>query len=303
MVTNNKRRSAGDKAIDIFIIICLVLLSIACLFPLYQVFVVSVSSPNIVMKKNAFLYFPEGFNVEAYKIVFSNKNIRSGFMNTLLYISVGTVMNIVTTSLTAYTLSKKNVLLKKPLMIYFSITMYFGGGLIPMFLLINGMHLMNSHLAILLPGAFSVWNMIIMRTQFVSIPDELKESAMLDGASDMVILTRILLPLSGSVIAVLSLFSIVGFWNMWYEPMIYLTERSKYPLQSVLREILIDSSTQMMAGAGANKQLKMNVRTNSAARTLVKYANIIVCTVPILVVYPFLQKYFVKGMLVGSLKG
>ena len=122
MVTNNKRRSAGDKAIDIFIIICLVLLSIACLFPLYQVFVVSVSSPNIVMKKNAFLYFPEGFNVEAYKIVFSNKNIRSGFMNTLLYIAVGTVMNIVTTSLTAYTLSKKNVLLKKPLMIYFSIT-------------------------------------------------------------------------------------------------------------------------------------------------------------------------------------
>ena len=130
----------------------------------------------------------------------------------------------------------------------------------------------------------------------------MKEVAMIDGASDFTILFRILIPLSGSVIAVLVLFSAVGYWNMWYEPMIFLTERSKYPIQSVLREILIDSSTQMMAGAG-NIQTKFTAKTNAAAQTLIKYANIMVCTVPILLVYPFLQKYFVKGVMVGSLKG
>ena len=193
-------------------------------------------------------------------------------------------------------------MLKKPIMIYFSITMYFSGGLIPTFLLINQLGLMNTCWAILLPGACSVWDIIIMRTQFVSVPDGLKEAATIDGASDFTILFRVLLPLSGAVIAVLVLFSAVGYWNMWYEPMIYLTKRSQYPIQSVLREILIDSNAQMMAGAG-KVQIKMDTSKNKAVQTLVKYANIVVCTVPILVVYPFAQKYFVKGVMVGSLKG
>ena len=193
-------------------------------------------------------------------------------------------------------------MLKKPIMIFFAITMYFGGGLIPSFLLVNKMGLMDTCWAILLPGACNVWNIIIMRTQFVNIPDGLKEVATIDGASDVTILFRILIPLSGAVIAVLVLFSAVGYWNMWYEPMIYLTKRSQYPIQSVLREILIDSNAQMMAGAGKT-QIKLSNTKDPAIQTLVKYANIVVCTIPILVVYPFAQKYFVKGVMVGSLKG
>ncbi len=297
-----KKRSGGDIALDVFNYIMLTLLALICLFPLYQVAVVSVSDPLMVMKKNSMLFWPEGFHVEAYKIVFSNKNIGTGFLNTLFYITVGTVLVLFTTITTAYPLSKKNVMLKRPIMIYLTITMYFGGGIIPIYLLINKMGMMNTPWAILLPGAVSVWDIIIMRTQFNNIPDGLTEAATIDGAGDFTILFRILVPLSGSVIAVLVLFSVVGYWNMWYEPMLYLTKRSAYPIQSVLREILIDSSAQIMAGAGKT-QVKFDAKSNKAAETLVKYATIVVCTVPILVVYPFLQKYFVKGVMVGSLKG
>lgn len=302
MKKTRKRRSGGDIALDVFNYVMLTLLAFICLFPLYQVAVVSVSDPLVVMKKNGMLFWPEGFNVEAYKIVFSNKNIASGFLNTLFYITVGTVLVLFTTVTTAYPLSKKNAMLKRPIMIYLTITMYFGGGIIPIYLLINKMGMMNTPWAILLPGAVSVWDIIIMRTQFNNIPDGLTEAATIDGAGDFTILFRILVPLSGSVIAVLVLFSVVGYWNMWYEPMLYLTKRSAYPIQSVLREILIDSNSQMMAGAGKT-QVKFDPKSSKAAGTLIKYATIVVCTVPILVVYPFLQKYFVKGVMVGSLKG
>ena len=298
----HSKANPGDRILDSVIYLALILLAIVCLYPLYQVLVGSISDPAVVMKKNGLLLLPEGIHFDAYRIVFSNQNIATGFLNTIFYIVVGTSLQFLTTVMSAYVLSKKNVMLKKPIMVYFTITMYFGGGIIPFFLLINQMQLMNTPWAILLPSACSVWNIIIMRTQFTNIPDGLKEAAMIDGASDFTILCRILIPLSGSVIAVLVLFSAVHYWNMWYEPMIFLTERAKYPIQSVLREILIDSNNQMMAGAG-NVQTRFNVKTNSAAQTLVKYANIIVCTVPILLVYPFLQKYFVKGVMVGSLKG
>lgn len=299
---NRIKWTKGDVVLDVIIYILLTLLALICLYPLYQVVVVSFSDPSIVQRKNGMLLAIEGFQTDAYKMVFSNKNIATGFKNSIFYILVGTVLQLATTVTAAYVLSKKNAMLKKPIMIYFSITMYFSGGLIPTFLLINQLGLMNTCWAILLPGACSVWDIIIMRTQFVSVPDGLKEAATIDGASDFTILFRVLLPLSGAVIAVLVLFSAVGYWNMWYEPMIYLTKRSQYPIQSVLREILIDSNAQMMAGAG-KVQIKMDTSKNKAVQTLVKYANIVVCTVPILVVYPFAQKYFVKGVMVGSLKG
>ena len=300
--SNRIKKTSGDIVMDVVIYILLTLLALICLYPLYQVVVDSFSDPNIVMKKNGLLFKIEGFQVDAYKMVFSNKNIATGFKNSLFYIVVGTGIQFLTTVTAAYVLSKKSAMLKKPIMIFFAITMYFGGGLIPSFLLVNKMGLMDTCWAILLPGACNVWNIIIMRTQFVNIPDGLKEVATIDGASDVTILFRILIPLSGAVIAVLVLFSAVGYWNMWYEPMIYLTKRSQYPIQSVLREILIDSNAQMMAGAGKT-QIKLSNTKDPAIQTLVKYANIVVCTIPILVVYPFAQKYFVKGVMVGSLKG
>ena len=300
--SNRIKKTSGDIVMDVVIYILLTLLALICLYPLYQVVVDSFSDPNIVMKKNGLLFKIEGFQVDAYKMVFSNKNIATGFKNSLFYIVAGTGIQFLTTVTAAYVLSKKGAMLKKPIMIFFAITMYFGGGLIPSFLLVNKMGLMDTCWAILLPGACNVWNIIIMRTQFVNIPDGLKEVATIDGASDVTILFRILIPLSGAVIAVLVLFSAVGYWNMWYEPMIYLTKRSQYPIQSVLREILIDSNAQMMAGAGKT-QIKLSNTKDPAIQTLVKYANIVVCTIPILVVYPFAQKYFVKGVMVGSLKG
>ncbi len=299
---NAIRKSFGDVVLDVVIYLILTILALICLYPLYQVLVNSFSDPDVVMKHNGLLPWIEGFHLDAYKMVFSNKNIASGFKNTLFYVVVGTLLQFITTVTAAYPLAKKNVMLKKPIMIFFSITMYFGGGLIPTYLLINNLGLVNTPWSILLPGACSVWDIIIMRTQFVNIPDGLKEVATIDGADDFTILFRILVPLSGAVIAVIVLFSAVGYWNMWYEPMIYLTKRSQYPIQSILREILIDSNSQMMAGAG-KVQVKHTNTSDPAVQNLIKYANIIVCTVPILVVYPFAQKYFVKGVMIGSLKG
>lgn len=296
------KKSAMERITDVIIYTILTILALLCLYPLYQVLVVSFSDPAIVMATNGFLFWPKGFHLDAYKIVFSNQNIWIGFQNTLFYILAGTSLQYALTALAAYPLSKNGLMLKRPLMIYMTITMYFSGGMIPFFLLINQLGLMNSRWAMIIPSAVNVWNIIVMRTQFNSIPDGLKDAATIDGANDITMLIRILLPLSGAVSAVLLLFSAVSYWNMWYEPMIFLTDRGKYPIQSVLREILIDNSSQMMAGK-AGAQVKFDHTTNAAAQTLVKYANIIVCTVPILVVYPFAQKFFVKGVMIGSLKG
>ncbi len=301
----HKKMSLSDLVFDGVNYTFLILLSILCFFPFYQVVVVSISDPAVVMKKNAMLIIPEGIQFDAYRMVFANTNIISGFKNTIFYIVVGTCLGLFTTITSAYILSKQNVMFKRPIMFYFAFTNYFSGGLIPTYLLVSKMHLVNTPWAILLPGMVAVWDIIIMRTQFVNIPNELKEAAMIDGASDVTILTRILLPLSGAVLAVFLLFFAVGYWNMWFEPMIYLTKRSQYPIQSVLREILIDNDSQMMAAGSGNAavQHKLDFKTNSAAKILLKYANIVVCTAPILAIYPFVQKYFVKGVILGSLKG
>lgn len=280
----------------------LFLLSLACIYPLYQVLVCSFSDPGVVATRNSLLFWPQGFQLDAYRIVFSNKNILTGFRNTILYMLPGTAFRYLITALTAYPLSLKDAKLKRPLMLFMAFTMYFSGGLIPYYLLINRLGIMNTIWVLIIPSGVNVWNIIIMRTQFVSIPDSLKEAAHIDGASALRILISVLLPLSGAVTAVLVLFTMVGYWNMWFEPMIFLTERGMYPLQSVLREILIESNEHMMAGkAGTN--VRLDPANMQSVKLLIKYANIIVCTVPILAVYPFAQKHFVKGVMIGSLKG
>ena len=297
------RRSAGEKIAYGLILVFLFLLAVICVYPLYQVFICSISDPQIVMKKNSLLIWPVGVHFDAYRLVFRNRNILSGFKNTLIYVSLGTLMQYAVTVFTAYPLSLRDAKLKRPLMIFMSITMYFNGGLIPFYLLINQLGMMNTLWAMLIPGAVNVWNIIIMRTQFTSLPASLKEAAVIDGAGDLTMLFRIMLPLSKAVTAVLVLFTAVGYWNMWFEPMIYLTNRADYPIQSILREILIDSNEQVLTGSGQAGNAIVTQNNLDAAKILVKYANIIVCTVPILCVYPFAQKYFVKGVMIGSLKG
>ena len=295
------KETRGDKVFNIVNLILVTLCVLLVLYPLYFILIASFSNPNLVAAGEVWFY-PREMTLDAYRTVFKNKDIVIGYLNTIFYAVFGTLFSLAMTLTSAYALSKRHFIGRNIIMFFFAFTMYFGGGLIPSFLLVNKMGLMDTCWAILLPGACNVWNIIIMRTQFVNIPDGLKEVATIDGASDVTILFRILIPLSGAVIAVLVLFSAVGYWNMWYEPMIYLTKRSQYPIQSVLREILIDSNAQMMAGAGKT-QIKLSNTKDPAIQTLVKYANIVVCTIPILVVYPFAQKYFVKGVMVGSLKG
>lgn len=298
----NKIRN-GSVIADIIIYTLMAALSFLFLYPLYQVLVNSISDPGIVATKNGVMLWPKGVHFDAYRVVFANKNIWIGFKNTILYMVLGTCFQYLITVLTAYPLSIKNLTFKKPILIYFTISMYFGGGLIPYFILINNLGLMNSMWVLIIPAGVNVYNMIIMRTQFVNLPDELKEAAYIDGAGDGTILFRILLPLSTAVTAVLVLFTAVHYWNMWFDPMIYLTKREMYPLQSILREILIDNAAIGQAGR-AGVQTKLNRNTDKAAvNALIKYATILVTTVPILVVYPFAQKYFVKGVMVGSLKG
>jgi putative aldouronate transport system permease protein len=249
------------------------------------------------MSHTGLLLSPQGFNLDAYAKVFQNPNIVGGYINTIVIVAGGTLLNLFMTSLGAYVLSRKGVPWTRTVMLVIVFTMFFSGGLIPMYLLVNNwLDLGNSLLALIIPGLISTWNLIILRTSFEAIPDGLIESARMDGAQDFTILFRIVLPLSLPVMAVMVLFYGVSHWNSWFSAMIYLRDRELFPLQLILREILIQNSTAYMSGDASASDVE-------AVGESIKYATIIVATLPILAVYPFLQKYFVKGVMIGSIKG
>ena len=275
----------------------LALLSLLCVYPVLYVLFASFSDSGRLMAHTGLLWKPLGFNVGAYKAVLENPVIGSGYLNTLFIVVVGTVYNLIMTSLGAYFLSRRTkVMLKNVVMVMIIITMFFSGGLIPFYLTVKMLGMYNSVWALIIPGGISTYNLIIMRTSFMSIPDSLEEAALIDGAGHMGVLLRIVIPLSKSIIAVMILYYGVGHWNSWFNAMVFLTDRSKFPLQLVLREILIQNDTNaMMQG--------VSVTDGISVAESVKYAVIIVATVPILCIYPFLQKYFVKGVMVGALKG
>lgn len=290
------RKTMGDKIFDGFNIIILSVLMLSTLYPLLYVAFASLSEPSELVKNNGFILSPQGFSLDAYKAVLKNRMILSGYTNTIFYVLVGTTYNILMTSMGAYILSRKKFFLKKYIMIMVVITMFFGGGLIPNYLLIDSLGLMGSRWALIIPGAISTWNLIVMRTSFMGIPESLEESAWIDGANDIIILFRIVLPLSLPVIAVMILYYGVGHWNAWFNAMIYLRKRELYPLQLVLREIIVQNSTDSMM------QGMMDINKEAISETI-KYSTIMVATLPILASYPFLQKYFVKGVMIGALKG
>lgn len=265
---------------------------------LYVLFA-SFSEPLRLTEHQGIIWKPLGFTLKGYKMVFRNPNILSGYSNTIFYVAVGTVVNLFMTSLGAYVLSRKNVLLTNFMMFLITFTMFFSGGLVPSYLLMQKLHLVNKRAAMILPGAISTWNLIVMRTSFMSLPDSLEESARIDGANDFIILFRIILPLSKALLAVMALFYAVGHWNSWFNAMLYLRKRHLYPLQLILREILItnDTSSMQMAQSGGD-MLNENIY-----RALIQYSTVIVATVPILCIYPFLQKYFVEGVMIGAIKG
>lgn len=290
------KRSLGEKVFDVLNILFMIGLMVATLYPFLYVAFASVSEVPKLTAHQGVLYRPLGFSLKAYAAVFADNKVLMGYANTIFYVVVGTALNLAMTVLGAYGLSKRNLYWGKIIMFVIIFTMFFGGGLIPTFLLVKGIGLYNSRMALIIPGLISTWNLIIMRTYFQSIPESLQESAKIDGANDFRILLRVILPLSGPVLAVITLFYGVGHWNSWFNAMVYLRDRKLYPLQLILREILIISES--ISTSGDTHELdKIGI-----AETI-KYATIIVATVPILLVYPFLQKYFVKGVMIGAIKG
>lgn len=292
-----KKKTVGEKIFDVINVIFLILLSIVTLYPFLYVLFASVSDPtSFMMKGTGILYRPLGFQIDTYRFVFKNKMMMIGFNNTLFYVVVGTAISMFLTCLGAYVLSRRDYLLKKPITIFIMLTMYFSGGLIPFFLVVKGLGMFDTIWAILLPSAISTYNMIVLRTAFEGVPDSIEESAKIDGANDFVILFRIVLPVCIPTLMVVGLFYAVGKWNAWFNAMVFIRDKNLYPLQLVLREILITSNARYMAQMGSSIEL-------TALGELIKYAAIIVATTPILIVYPFIQKYFVEGMMLGAVKG
>lgn len=292
------RRTVGDYIFDIANHIFLTMLVIVTLYPLYYILIASMSSPAAIAKHGVMMFWPEDITFKYYKAVFENPMILIGYRNTIFIVTVGTTINMLMTIFAAYTLSRKWLMGRKILMFIIVVTMFFGGGLIPTFLLVKNLGLYNSIWALIIPGAVSSWNIIMMRTYFMGIPDSLEESAKIDGANDFHVLFRIILPVSTPILAVMILFYAVGHWNAWFSASIYLKDKELFPLQLVLRSILISGSLKEMGDTGMG--------TSSNAREIskgLKYATVIVATLPILFVYPFVQKYFIKGIMIGSIKG
>jgi putative aldouronate transport system permease protein len=255
----------------------------------------SISNGNMLLKHQGFLLYPLGFSMDAYSKVFSNPEIISGYMNTIIYVVIGTSLNLVMTSLAAYGLSRKNVMLARPIMLMIIFTMYFSGGLVPNYLLMQSLGLIDTRLVLILPTALATFNLLLMKTSFLEISDSLEESARIDGANDIRILFQIFLPMSLPVLAVMVIFYGVANWNAWFNAMIYLESRQLYPLQLILREIILLNSLNKYTTDYASVDMIPVGET-------IKFATIIVTTLPILLIYPFMQKYFVKGVSLGAVK-
>ena len=291
-----EQKTFGSRMFTVVNAGLLVILTLLFLYPMWYVLMGSFSDPFMLFTSNDLLILPKGFSLRGYEQVFKNPNILRGYGNTLFYLSVGTTLNLLATSLGAYVLSRPDLMLKRFFTLMVVFTMYFGGGLIPTFLVVKGVGLYNSRFAIILPALVGTWNMIVMRTSFKALPASIEESAKIDGANDLVILFRIILPCAKATVAVIILYYAVGYWNNWFSAMIYLKDKSKYPLQLFLREILLANTSNGATAEGFEESDMLYLED------LVRYATIIISTVPILCAYPFCQKYFMKGVMMGSVK-
>jgi putative aldouronate transport system permease protein len=294
----NQQQSTGDKLFDWAVHAALALICVIVLYPLVFVLVASFSNPEAVMRGEVWLW-PKNVTLVGYQKIFQNSEILSGYMNTILYTLVGTAINLVMSVAAAYPLSRKDFYGRNAIAAMMVFTMFFSGGMVPTYLLVKNLGMLNTMWALIIPGAVSVYNILIMRTFFQSgIPYEMQEAAAIDGCSNLSTLVRIVLPLSMPIIAVMILFYSVGHWNAYFSALMYLTDRDKYPLQLFLREILIQGQMQEMLGIGDDSHAR-SVMEGEA----IKYAIVIVANLPVLLLYPFLQKYFVKGVMIGAIKG
>ncbi|CAH1221583.1 L-arabinose transport system permease protein AraQ [Paenibacillus allorhizoplanae] len=290
-----RTRPLGERVFDLVNVLFMLGLIAVTLYPfLYAVFA-SFSSPAELMQHRGLLVAPAGLSLQAYKLVLRDPMMTIGYGNTLFYVILGTLLNLLLTSFAAYALSRRNVLYAGKIMFAIVFTMFFSGGLIPTYLIIKSLHLFDTRWVMILPTAINTWNLLVMRTSFQQVPAALEESARIDGANDFGILFRVFIPVSLPILAVMTLFYGVQHWNSYMDAMIYLRDRHLYPLQLVLQEILIANSTESMTTTVSDFDKGLVQET-------IKYATIVVATVPILLLYPFLQRYFVKGVMLGAIK-
>ena len=285
--------SIGEKIFNVFNILFMMFMIIITLYPFWYCVTCSLSR-DIVGNSSSLMLLPKGLSFAAYANVMQNPNIINGYKVTIFIVVVATVLNLIMTSIAAFLLTRKRFAIKSFLTWMMLFTMYFGGGMIPTYVIYNNvLGLRDSLLVLILPGAISVYNMIVMRTNFAAIPSSLEESVKVDGGNDLHVLWHIIVPLSKAIMSVMVLFYGVAHWNSWFNAMLYINDPKKIPLQLALRSILLQEQINADAGSADNMGLAENI----------KYATIIVATLPILLIYPFIQKYFVKGVMIGAVKG
>lgn len=288
-----KRRVRGDRVFAFANLALLILFTGMILFPIYYMFIVSISgSTNVV--RGDITWYPQNINLDAYKTILKNESLGRSYLNTVFYTVAGTSISVFMSALCAYPLSRKQLYGRRAVTFFIIFTMLFDVGMIPRFLVVNALNLRNTVFSILLPGAIDVYYMIMIRTFFQGLPEEMAESAKMDGAGEWKIFSRIIVPLSKPVLASVTLFYAVGIWNSYLGPLLYLDEKKLYPLQLILRNIVISNEMSTMSGDIAS----MNISTMN-----IKYAVIFISILPILCIYPFIQKYFNKGVMVGAVKG
>lgn len=296
----NKLSKAVSKADRIYYIVIdtfLILMLLAILYPLYFIVIASISDTDAIFNGEVFLY-PIGFNLKGYAALFENRMIWTGYLNTIWYTLLGTAINIAVTIPAGWAISRKELPWRKFITTYFIITMFFGGGLIPFYLLVSDLGLLDNPLSVILPYGVSVWNMFMVNAFYSSsVPDEILEAAEVDGSGTIRTFFSIVIPLSKPIIAVMVLFYAVAHWNNYFSALIFLSEQKYFPLQLVLREILI-----MTESAGGSAGDAGTILEQAKLASSIKYSSIIVSTLPILVLYPFVSKFFEKGVMIGALK-
>ncbi|NIK70463.1 carbohydrate ABC transporter permease [Paenibacillus sp. BK720] len=288
---------SNERLFDAVVYIIAAIIMVIVLYPLLFIVSASFSDPAKVLNGDVWL-LPQGLNVEAYANILQNDKIWTGYGNSIMYTVIGTVINLIMTILAAYPLSRPDLPLRNGIMVLITMTMFFSGGLIPTYLLVKDLGMVDTIWALIVPGAIATYNLIVMRTYFQnSIPWELQEAAHMDGCSNWRLLVSIILPLSKPILAVMVLFYAVGHWNSFFNALIYIRDEGKYPLQLVLREILLISQSAQTDGGsvGLEKQILLSES--------IKFAVIIVSSLPVLIMYPFVQRHFVKGVMIGSIKG
>jgi putative aldouronate transport system permease protein len=286
----------SDRLLDVLVYTLLFILVVATLYPLIYVLMASLSDGDLLLAHEGLLWKPLGFSTLAYERSIANLTLWKGYWNTLQLVVGGIALNLTMTIIGAYVLSRQNVLWNKLLIFFVLFTMFFSGGMIPFYLVVKGLGMMNSLWALLIPFAIKTFHLIIMRTAFLSLPTSIEESAQIDGANHLTMLIRIVIPLSMPVIAVIILYTAVDKWNMWFFPSLFIQDRTLYPLQLVLREILINNLTDTISSGTSAGDVRKIGET-------IKYATIILATVPVLLAFPFLQRFFVKGVMIGAVKG